>query len=106
MIRCIDLFIFGNGHGLKSPYSDDVFYWLSGESYTFFYGLGAQLNSFQWLHPRPGERRKLAGREFVAFNSRRRWIRVSVSWAMTDMPDDLDEMHKKIRKLSADLKEI
>lgn len=106
MIRWIDLHIFGNGHGLKSPYFDDVFYWLSGEAYTFSYGLGAQLQSFQWRHPISGERRRLAGRDFVVFSSTRRWFRVSVSWAMTDTPDDLDEHHKAIRKLHADLKEI
>ncbi len=106
MIFKLDHLIFGNGHGIKSPLYDNVFYCLSGELYTFSYGFGAQLESFQWTHPLPGERRTLIGREFVVFNSYRRWCRVHVSWAMTDMPSDLDGMHIAIRKLQADLQSI
>ena len=106
MILKLDNLIFGNGCGIKSPHCDNVFYWLSGDLYTFSHGLGAQLNSFQWTHPKPGERRTLAGREFVVFNSYRRWVRVNVSWAMTRMPSDIDGMNAAIRKLQADLQSI
>lgn len=110
----IDHKIFGDGHGLKSPYFDNRFYWLvdtsrysrsarRGALYTFMYGFGAQLHSRQWLHPKPGERRTLIGREFVAFSSSRRWLRVEVAWAMTSMPRDIDGQHRAIRALAADL---
>jgi len=106
MIIALDHLIFGNGRGLKSPYFDDVYYWLSGELYTFSYGLGAQLHSFQWTHPKPGERRHLADREFVVFQSRRRWFRVEVSWAMVNLPNDLDGENFEIRKLKKELRAI
>lgn len=106
MIIAIDHLIFGNGYGLKSPYSDNVYYWLSGELYTFSHGLGAQLHSIQWTHPKACERRTLAGREFVVFQSKRKWLRVSVSWAMVRMPDNLDDANAKIGKLKADLQSI
>jgi len=106
MIIALDHLIFGNGHGLKSPYFNNVFYWLSGEIYTCSYGLGAQLHSFQWTYPKPGERRVLAGREFIVYQARRRWCRVMVSWTMVGLPDDVDEARRLIRMLEKDLKEI
>ena len=106
MIISLDHFIFGNGYGLKSPYFDNVFYWLSGEIYTFSHGLGAQLHSIQWTHPKPGETRKLVGREFVVYQSRRRLFRVAVSWAMVGLPQGVDEADAEIRKLKKDLQTI
>lgn len=106
MILPIDHKLFGNGHGLKSPYFDSTYYWLNGELYSFVYGLGAQLQSIQWKHPVPGERRTLLGREFVVFSSRRKWLRVIVYWAMVNMPKDLDSMHAMINKLKSDLNDL
>lgn len=106
MILPLDHKLFGNGYGLKSPYFDSTFYWLNGELYTFVYGFGAQLQSIQWTHPVPGERRTLLGREFVVFSSRREWLRVSVCWSMVNMPKDLDRMHIMIRKLKSDLNDL
>jgi hypothetical protein len=78
----LDFLIFGNGRGLKSPYFDDVFYWLNGRFYTWIGGFGAQLQSFEWLAPKAGTRRRLAGRDFVVFSVNRRWLKVSVAWAI------------------------
>lgn len=103
MILFLDHKLFGNGYGLKSPYFDSAFYWLNGELYTFAYGFGAQLQSIQWTHPVPGERRTLAGREFVVFSSRREWLRVVVYWSMVNMPKDLEHMCITIKKLKSDL---
>jgi hypothetical protein len=108
MIIWLDHKIFGNGHGLKTPYFDDKFYWLKdtntgrSELYHWIGGLGAQLASFQWRHARVGERRRIRGVEFEAFQSRRNLIRVEVSWRMVDMPDhDLDREHAMIRAFKA-----
>lgn len=71
MIPWLDFKIFGSGHGMAVPYFDGRFYWLvdtygrerngrNGEFYKYSAGLGAQLNSYQWTHPRAGERRRLA----------------------------------------------
>lgn len=38
----LDFLIFGNGHGLASPYFDDRFYWLSGRLYTWIGGFGTR----------------------------------------------------------------
>jgi hypothetical protein len=110
MIMWLDHLIFGNGHGLKTPYFDDKFYWLKdwltdrGELYQFSGGFGAQLTSFQWFHPRPGERRRLRGVDFIAFQSTRQLIRVRVSWAMSGMPDhNIDAANRMIRALQSDL---
>jgi hypothetical protein len=103
MILWLDHLIFGNGHGMASPLSDERFYWLSGELYTFGHGLGAQLRSVQWRHPRPGERRLLCRREFVVFSSRRRWGRVEVYWALVGLPHDLDDAHAALRQLETRL---
>lgn len=103
MILWLDHLIFGNGRGLATPYFDGRFYWLSGELYTFMHGHGAQLHSIQWTHPKPGERRRLCGREFVAFNSTRRWGRVMVAWAMVGLPRDIDAANAAIRELKQDL---
>lgn len=114
MPLALDFRIFGNGHGMKSPYWDDVFYWLvdtrdggrtngRGALYSWFPGLGAQLTSRQWTMPRPGERRRLAGHDFVVFQARRKGFRVEVSWALARIPDKLDDANAKIRSVKADL---
>lgn len=109
----LDHKIFGDGHGLRSPYFDNRFYWLvdtsadrkrrDGALYTFMHGLGAQLISRQWTHPRAGERRRLIGREFIPLHSNRRWGRVEVAWTMVRMPSDIDGKNAAIRALKADL---
>lgn len=114
MILSLDHRIFGNGFGMASPYHDARYYWLvdtyqrdrdgrHGQLYQWLGGLGAQLTSRQWAHPKPGERRELAGREFVPFISTRRWLRVEVSWAMPRLPDKLDEANAAIAALKNDL---
>lgn len=103
MIIALDHLVFGNGHGLGAPCWDSVYYWLDGEMYTFSGGHGAQLHSIQWTHPKPGERRKLVGRDFVAFNSLRRWGRVQVSWSMVNLSQDMDEANQELRRLRKDL---
>lgn len=108
----LDFWIFGNGWGLAQPHCDGRFYWLNDTTahhkrtatfYTTIGGFGAQLRSFQWTHPRAGERRRLCGHDFVVFQSHRRWMRVEVSWAMTRMPDDIDGKNAAIRELEKDL---
>lgn len=103
MIRPLDFWIFGNGHGLGAPFWDGRFYWLSGEFYTYSAGHGAQLTSFQWTHPKAGETRRLCGRDFVPFHSSRSWGRVRVSWSWTDLPDDIDEANAELRQLEREL---
>jgi len=104
MIIWLDHLIFGNGHGLKTPYFDDKFYWLKdaktgkSEFYQFSGGYGAQLTSFQWRHPRPGERRRLRGVDFTAFQSSRQWCRVRVSWAL-HLSDNINVANRQIRVL-------
>lgn len=105
----LDFLLFGNGHGLAQPHFDGVFYWLvdketgRGRFYKFSHGLGAQLESIEWLTPTPGTRRRIKGREFVAFNATRSGPRVRVSWAMTRAPHDLNEKNEAIRQLGRDL---
>lgn len=99
MILWLDHLIFGNGYGLASPHCNQRFYWLNDQLYTFSPGLGAQFQSFQWRHPKPGERRQLAGHEVVAFNSSRMWCRVRVSWALTGLPDGCNYKMEKIREV-------
>lgn len=72
----------------------------------FFPGFGAQLTSYQWRHPKAGERRELAGYSFVPFRSTRRGIRVEVKWCWTRLPHDLDEANAALRKMEADLGRI
>lgn len=105
MIVWLDQKIFGNGWGMKSPYWDDTYYWLSGEIYTFSFGFGAQLTNFQWTHPRADERRVLAGLEFKPFSSSRRWGRVRVSWALTKTGESVDEQSAAIAELTKRLRE-
>lgn len=106
MILWLDHLIFGDGLGLRSPLHDNRFYWLADERtghreiYTFSGGLGAQLHSIQWRHPKPGEERHLFGRNFVIFNTTRRWGRVYCSWALVGLSSmRLDDTHKCIREL-------
>lgn len=98
----LDHLIFGNGRGLATPYLDGRFYWLSGRLYTWIGGLGAQLQSFQWTHPKPGERRRLAGRDYYPFGSARHGLRVRVTWA-AKLPDDLSEALATIRKIKSEI---
>lgn len=112
----LDWWIFGNGWGMKSPYCDDRFYWLvdtthgrengKGAFYRAGFGYGAQLSSIQWTHPKPGETRKLCGRIFRPFASRRQWGRVEVSWAMTGLPSDIMEARAAILHLQSDLNSV
>lgn len=109
----LDWWIFGNGWGMKSPYCDDTFYWLvdtscgrrkgRGAFYRGSFGYGAQLQSIQWTHPKPGEQRILCGRRFRPFRSTRKWGRVEVSWAM-DLPRDLNEAREALAHLERDLR--
>lgn len=103
MMIWLDHKIFGSGRGLRTPYWDGAFYWLSGELYTFSPGLGAQLHSIQWTHPKAGERRYLCGRWFRPLHSQRQWGRVKISWAMEGLKGDLDSVHAEIRRLKSDL---
>lgn len=98
----LDHQIFGNGHGLKSPYWDSRFYWLSGRLYTWIGGFGAQLQSMQWLHPKPGETRRLSGRDYRPFYSVRSGLRVRVAWA-TRLPDDTDAANALLSDIKRDL---
>jgi len=106
MIVWLDHRIFGNGFGLRSPFFDDRYHWLggkSGELYTYSAGFGAQLRSFQWTHPRAGERRRLGGYDFVVVHSTRRWFRVTVSWSWVDLPKDVDQANAALRNMEAGL---
>ncbi|WP_156771462.1 hypothetical protein [Labrys sp. WJW] len=106
MITWLDFRLFGNGGGLGAPYHDQRFYWLSGQFYTFMHGFGAQLHSFQWRHPKPGERRRICGRDFVVLHGSRRGPRVQVAWCMVGLPRDIDEANAAIRQLEQDLGRI
>jgi hypothetical protein len=101
----LDHLIFGNGFGYRSPYFDNRFYWLSGRLYTFMGGLGAQLHSCQWTHPRAGEVRMLSGREYRPFHSNRRWGRVMVAWA-TKLPHDITAANALLCKIKSELGEL
>jgi hypothetical protein len=105
MIVWLDHKIFGNGYGLKSPHFDSNFYWLSGEFYFWIGGLGAQLQSYQWCHPKAGEERELIGRKFRPFHSHRRWGRVEVAWA-THLPDNIDAANAELRRMKQELNEL
>lgn len=98
----LDHLLFGNGHGLRSPYFDNRFYWLSGRLYTWIGGFGAQLQSVQWAHPKPGEERKLAGRIYRPFHSSRSGPRVRVSWA-TRLPDDINAANALLQDIKRTL---
>lgn len=113
----LDHLIFGNGHGLASPYFDARFYWLSGHLYTWQGWLGSQLQSCQWTHPKAGERRTIRGVQFVPFQSDRRFLwlwksrwfgfplpisRVRVAWS-TKLPANLDETHAFLRKFKEEI---
>jgi hypothetical protein len=98
----LDHKLFGNGHGYKSPGWDEKFYWLSGKLYTFMPGFGAQLTSCEWFTPKPGEVRRLAGRDYRPFNTTRCGPRVRVSWA-TKLPDDINEANKLLREIEDSL---
>lgn len=89
----LDFCLFGHGHGLKSPYFDDTFYWLvdtlrqnrngkNGRFYSWIGGFGAQLKSYEWTAPPAGTERQLIGRVFRVFQTRRHWLKVEVSWAL------------------------
>lgn len=110
-MNALDRMLFGNGHGMAAPGMSQTFYWLvsrdargrtSAGFYSFLHGFGAQLYSWQWTHPKPGETRRIKEREFRPFCSRRVGPRVQVSWA-TPLPDDLNEKNAALRQLRADL---
>lgn len=108
MIVWLDQKIFGNGFGLDSPYYDDRYLWLGGKRgtlYTFSPGFGAQLYSFQWTHPKPGEQRELGGYRFRVFSTSRRWGRVHVAWSYVFLPDDIDAANAALRKMKLELGE-
>lgn len=105
----LDHKLFGDGRGMMSPYHDNRFYWLvdtsedrskrRGDLYTFFPGFGAQLRSFQWRHPKPGETRRLIGLDFKPFTSLRHPLgRVEVSWA-THLRGDHDAQRAELDRI-------
>lgn len=110
MIFWLDWKLFGDGRGLASPYFDDAFYWLKdmsdgdrkkakGRFYTFSAGLGAQLQSIEWLAPKAGTRRILFGQEFVVFSVSRNGPRVRVAWRAVGVNsvEDVRQLHEKLR---------
>lgn len=105
----IDHMFFGSGRGMSSPLSDARYYWLvdslenEGDLYTFGHGHGAQLHSWQWLHPKPGERRCLVGRHFTPLHSRRSGLRVCVAWSWRDLPRGTDEANIALRKMAEEI---
>ena len=115
MILWLDHKIFGNGHGLGSPYFDNKFYWLSDQLYTFMHGFGAQLHSIQWRHPNAGEERRLFGYRFRPLHSTRQFLwlfrdsmfaiptpicRVIISWGRVDLPKGIDEANAELRHMA------
>lgn len=115
-----DFKIFGSGHGMAMPFWNGIFYWLNdsdheyidtagrrhgncGDFYTFMYGFGAQLRSYQWTHPNAGERRRVAGYHISPLHSTRRWCRVEVAWHLNGLPSDTDGANKMIREFKAAL---
>ena len=118
MILWLDHKIFGNGHGLGTPYFDGRFYWLSGQLYTWMSGFGAQLHSIQWTHPNAGERRKLFGYTFAPLNSTRYrlWLwrdsnfpiptpisRVMIAWGRVDLPKDINEANAALNQMQREI---
>ena len=103
MILWLDFWLFGNGHGLKSPHFDDVFYWQNGRLYTWNGWYGSQLQSFQWRKPKPGETRFISGREFVVSERTRKWFRVRCTWRLKDLPRPLDGANVILRELQNEL---
>lgn len=99
----LDFALFGNGNGLGVPYFDGKFYWLDGRFYIWQGWLGAQLASFQWCHPRAGERRRLNDRIYVVLHSSRRWFRVRVAWCLVGLPDDASAALAMIRQVRGEL---
>lgn len=110
----LDHKIFGNGHGMKTPYCDGTFFWLvdtsesrakgRGDLYTWIGGHGAQLTSRQWTQPKVGERRKLLDLEFVPFSTTRKGPRVEVSWAVRSWRGkDINEMNVLLATLKREL---
>lgn len=91
MLLPLDFWIFGNGKGFAAPYWNQTFHWLNGELYTFQPGLGAQLHSVQWTHPKAGERRRICDVEFRPLHSHRRWGRVKIAWEACSLPTDLNQ---------------
>ena len=109
MILQLDHLIFGNGHGMATPFFDGKFFWLEDQNgkarsqlYTWQGWFGCQLRSHQWFHPRAGERRRLRGTVFRPYNSRRKGIRVEVSWAM-NLSSDINEANEQIREFRREL---
>lgn len=105
-ILALDFRLFGGGNGLAAPAWNQAFYWLvdpltkRGDCYTFSAGFGAQLVSFQWMTPKPQERRVLAGMTFSPFYASRTRGRVRVSWSVRIdrplEPSDFDEMRARL----------
>jgi hypothetical protein len=91
--------LFGSGYGLGAPSSDQTFYWLAGRFYTWFGGFGAQLQSFEFRCPKPGEERTIAGRHFRPFNVSRTWPMWRVSWATDriNSVEDIRDLEKAIK---------
>lgn len=105
---------FGNGHGMAEPCADGVFYWLvdrnhrdkkKGRFYKYTSGFGAQLRSFEWIAPKAGTSRKLAGYDFYVFHSIRGRFGLMhcVSWSVENMPKDLDKKHELIKAIKRKL---
>jgi hypothetical protein len=118
MIVWLDHLIFGNGYGLKSPFWDDQYYWLRGQFYTWSGWYGAQLQSFQWRHPKAGERRTLINRACRALHSTREFLwlwrdrmiavptpisRVRVAWSYTALPKGNDDANAELRQMKKEL---
>lgn len=97
----LDWKLFGNGHGMASPYHDDVFFWLDKRFYRWIGGLGAQLSSIEWWIPKPGTRRMLFGEDFTVCTAERKWIRVWVTWTRTRPVRDYSEVRTLVEKLKS-----
>lgn len=100
----LDHLIFGNGHGMATPYWRGSFYWLDHELYWRTGAFGSQLASVQWSTPAPQERRTLLpGRTFQPYSASRRWGRCLVTWRAVDFPADLNQGHAYLQQLDHDL---
>lgn len=99
----LDWLLFGNGHGMASPYFDDTFYWLKdmsrgdrkkakGRFYRLGGGFGAQLYSVEWTKPEIGAERLLAGMTFRVFHATRVGPRVDVAWSHVPKPKTAQDL--------------
>lgn len=84
---------------------DDTVYFWASRPYRWSGWLGAQLESYERRRPPAGAERRMFGRDFRIFSTKREGAWYRCAWTLTRIPEDIDKANHVIREFQSKIRE-